>query len=116
KRFVVLIDTMPSSLLERADVVIPGASWVEKTGTFESATGRLQAFERAIEPLDYAKSEAQIALDLIAAQSDQRPEVYNAANTRREMAEVNGLAEFTSEVHLPAAAEPVESDMETVEL
>ena len=43
-----LIDTLPTALTGMADAVLPGATWVEKAGTFENAKGRLQGFEREI--------------------------------------------------------------------
>jgi NADH-quinone oxidoreductase subunit G len=115
-RVVVLIDTLQSSLVERADVVIPGATWMEKAGTFENVHGRLQAFARAIRPIDYCKSEAQIALDLAAQQAGETPEVYDAAAIRQRMAELHGLKEFVGDVHLPPAMEKIPSDMQLVDL
>ena len=115
-RFVVLIDTLATPLADRADVLIPSATWAEKAGTFENAGGRLQAFERAIKPIDYVKSESQIALDLIAAASGSSPAVYDPLATRKQMADLNGLSEFVSEVHLPPADEKIASDMQVVEL
>ncbi len=115
-RFVVLIDTLPNKLVERADVVVPGATWAEKAGTFENVNNRLQAFERAIDPADYSKSESQIALDLLAARLGERPQRYNAANMRQQMARQHGLTEFMTEVHVPAGEDEVESDMQLVEL
>ncbi len=64
--FVVVADTLDSALAERADVVLPAATWVEKAGTFENADGRLQAFNAAILPIAGARAEGQIALDLLA--------------------------------------------------
>ena len=115
-RFVGLIDTLPNTLVERADVLIPGATWVEKAGTFENVNGRLQAFERAIEPMDYCKNEAQIALDLTADCLGEPPAVFNPAATRQAMADTHGLKEFLTDVHFPAGIEMIESDMQVVEL
>jgi len=115
-RFVVLIDTLNNKLVERADVVLPGATWAEKSGTFENANNRLQAFERAIDPIDYCKSESQIAMDLDANRLGVSPKRYNAANTRQTMAQAHGLHVFVTEVYLPAGQEPVDSDMQMVEL
>ena len=115
-RTVILIDTLGTKLTRRADVVIPGATWTEKSGTFENVNNRLQAFERAIEPIDYCKTEAQIALDLAAGQTGDTPGIYNPAATRQQMAEVHGLKEFLTDVHMPAVAAMVESDMQLVEL
>jgi len=115
-RTVVLIDTFPTKLAERAEVVIPGATWAEKAGTFENVNNRLQAFERAIDAIDYCKSEAQIALDLAAALAGEDPQVFNPATTRQQMALVHELSEFLTDVHLPAVAPMVDSDMEMVEV
>ena len=116
QRFIVLIDTLPTSITARADVLLPAATWAEKSGTFENARGRLQTFERAIEPIDYCKSEAQVALDLMAAREGSTPVVFNPANVRREMSELHKLSEFVTDVHMPAGDEQVESDMVMVEL
>jgi hypothetical protein len=70
-----------------------------------------------VQPIDYCKCEAQIALDLIAAKNASTPAVYNAANIRQAMAGEHGLAVFVSDVHLPVAESvPDASDMEFVEL
>ncbi|HBS28404.1 MAG TPA: hypothetical protein DEB06_02895 [Phycisphaerales bacterium] len=61
-----LIDTLPNRLSERVAVLLPGATWVEKSGSFENAKGLLQAFEQAIPVIELAKTEGQIALDLLA--------------------------------------------------
>jgi len=117
-RFTVLIDTLPNRLTQQADTVLPGATWAEKAGVFESATGRLQAFEQAIPVIEMAKPEGQIALDLLAQASGvQRPERFNAANVRREMAaEYSALSVFETEVHYPAATAQMTPEVEVVEL
>ncbi len=115
-RFVVLIDTLPNALLDRADVVLPGATWVEKAGTFENANNRLQSFQRAIEPIDYCKSECQIALDLLAAAAGGTPRRYDDAAVRQAMAEQHGLDELLSDVHHPPGGHKVVPDMQLVQL
>ncbi len=110
----VLIDTLPTALGERAEVVLPGAAWVEKQGCFESAAGRIQAFERAIAPPDFARAEAQIALDLIAHLDGVLPASYSAADTRREMA-ASGLTGFAA-IHEAPPPDRVEPDMIYLEL
>ncbi|MCZ6837071.1 MAG: molybdopterin-dependent oxidoreductase, partial [Planctomycetota bacterium] len=115
-RFTVLIDTLPTTLVDRVDVVLPGATWVEKAGTFENVNNRLQAFERAIDPIDYCKCESQIALDLMALKLDESPCIFNAEATHQSMAEGHDLTEFATDVHYPSVEETIESDMEVVEL
>ncbi len=66
-KFVVLMDTLRSRLLERADIVLPASCWVEKAGSFESARGRMQAFLKAVPAPGLARPEGQHAIDLAAA-------------------------------------------------
>src|SRR4029078_1876766 len=64
RRFVVLIDTLMSRLVDEADVVLPGGTWAGKGGTLESAKGTLQGLGEAIGVLEGAKAEGQIAIEL----------------------------------------------------
>ena len=113
---IVAIDTLPNAVTAMAAVVLPGAAWIEKAGSFENATGRLQSFEQAIEPVEFAKSESQIALDLAAARAGRVAVGYCAASTRAEMAKVAGLECMANAVHAPEHTATVESDMVMVEL
>jgi len=116
-RLVILIDTLESPLGVRSNIVLPAATFAEKSGTFENVNNRLQAFERAIAPIDFCKSESQIAIDLAAVFAGERAtSVFNAANTRARMADVHGLKEFATGVRLPAEEHVVESDMAVIEL
>jgi NADH-quinone oxidoreductase subunit G len=114
-RFVLLMDTLPNALTERADVLLPAATWVEKAGCFENVNNLIQAFDRAIDPIDYCKSEAQIALDLGALARGEAPVAYNPANTRQQMAASGGLDAFLG-VQVPVESAPLEADMQLVEL
>jgi NADH-quinone oxidoreductase subunit G len=111
-----LIDTLPSVLTRMAEVVLPGAAWVEKSGTFENAKGRLQGFDRAITPVDFAKAESQIAIDLAADREGYRPEAFDGVAVRKRMAAVPGLDRFTTQHHATPPKATVESDMVLVEL
>jgi NADH-quinone oxidoreductase subunit G len=114
-KFTIVIDTLESHLAASASVVLPGATWAEKPGTFENVNNRLQAFERAIRPIDFTKPEAQIALDLIARRDKTHASAFDAGRSRLMMAD-HGMAEFATEVHLPEGAGKVEGDMVVVEL
>jgi len=81
-KFVVVIDTLASRLTERADVVLPGATWLEKAGTFQNARDMLQAFEAAISCVGQSRPEGQIARDLIAVAGG---ETVEHAESRRRM-------------------------------
>ena len=56
-----------SSLAEAADVVLPGASWLEKDGAFVNGQGRLQAAARAIAPPGEAQEDWQIFVNVALA-------------------------------------------------
>jgi len=144
-KFVVLIDTLAGPLCESADIVIPGATWLEKAGTFENARGMLQAFEAAIPVIELAKTEGQIGLDLMAlldgavvsvdgAESvvidttvgqvaagtevaRARGRIFNAANIRTQMARSHPpLALFATAVALPPIDAQQQPDMKMVDL
>jgi NADH-quinone oxidoreductase subunit G len=144
-KFVAVIDTLSSSLTDMADIVIPGATWVEKSGTFENARGMLQSFEQAIPVIELAKAEGQIALDMIAilegkAASEEVAmpvvvqstlaqvasgaqvlmplgQAFNAANIRQQMAaSSSALSVFVTDVSRPAAEPSRVPDVEMVDL
>jgi len=144
-KFVVLIDTLFSNLVDRADVILPGATWAEKAGTFENARNMLQSFHQAIPVIEVAKSEGQIALDLLATLGGAPPvvdgvasvvvistwgqvaagrevvlpraETFNAGNIRQQMAQSHpDLAVFTTSVSQPVSEAVQQPDMHMVEL
>ena len=113
---LVLMDLLPNRLTERASVLLPTASWVEKAGTFENRDGVLQCFERAIEPLDYCKGENQIGLDLLAALEERPSTTFKDSESRARMSAHDGLEGF-KELELPdTEAAIAESDMALVDL
>ncbi len=111
KRAMVLIDTLPGPLAEKCQVLLPGATWAEKAGTFESATGLLQSFTQAIPVIELAKPEGQIALDLQAACGLAPPAKFDAARLRIEMGDA-----FAADVRHPPAAHARQPDLQYVEL
>jgi NADH-quinone oxidoreductase subunit G len=113
---IVLVDTLENALCNVAECVLPGATWMEKAGTFENAKGRLQAFLRAIEPVDFARSECQIGADLCASFESRSPRSVNPAVVRSAMAAVPGLERFTKEVHVPDLSFEQPSDMQFAEV
>jgi NADH-quinone oxidoreductase subunit G len=114
---LVVIDTLPTALSDMAEVLLPGATWAEKTGCFQSAKGAVQAFEQAIPVREGARAEAQIGLDLHAAVTGGGETVYNAADLRSQMAaEFPALAPLAATVQPAITAAPMEADMAVVEL
>lgn len=114
--FLVAIDTLPNALVAQADVVLPGATFAEKAGTFENVRNRLQVFRQAIAPKEFAKAEAQIALELLSRLEARTPRAYDDAATRVEMARVPGLEQLAAAHEPDLGRERVEADMVLVEL
>lgn len=62
--FLVVQDIFMSETAKMADVVLPGASFAEKTGTFTNAERRIQMVNKAIEPIGNAKADGEIISEL----------------------------------------------------
>jgi len=91
-------------------VVLPGATWLEKTGSFQNIHDRLQLFEQAIEPIDGTRPEGQIALDLMNLAAG-RPRCNFALDpTHAELG-----ANFLNDLHRPASDRSRETQMEYAE-
>ncbi len=122
--FCVVLDTLPSRLTDRADILLPTATWAEKAGCFENARNMVQAFEQAIAVFDGARPEGQVATDLLRAAGGDAAlaaaglcALFNAADTRACLARNHtDLGIFATGVS--AASVPVEqvADMQVVEL
>jgi len=116
-KFVAVIDTLPSTLTERADVLIGGATFAEKAGTFTNHKGLIQCFEQAIAVRDGAFAEGHIAAELIAEATGAAAPTSNAAMVRQEMASRHSDLQAFATAAKPATVETrQEADMEVVEL
>jgi formate dehydrogenase alpha subunit len=62
--FTVLQEIFPSETSEYADVLLPGVSFAEKTGTFTNTERRVQMVRKAIEPLGDARPDWWIISEL----------------------------------------------------
>jgi ferredoxin-nitrate reductase len=61
--FVVVQDLFLTETAQYADVVLPAATWGEKTGTFTNADRTVHLSEKAVEPPGEAKSDLEIFLN-----------------------------------------------------
>jgi ferredoxin-nitrate reductase len=61
--FVVVQDIFLTETAQFADVVLPAATWGEKTGTFTNADRTVHISEKAVEPPGEAKTDLDILLD-----------------------------------------------------
>jgi formate dehydrogenase major subunit/formate dehydrogenase alpha subunit len=62
--FIVLQEIFPSETSRYADVLLPGVSFAEKTGTFTNTERRVQLCRQAIEPLGEAREDWRIIAEL----------------------------------------------------
>jgi anaerobic selenocysteine-containing dehydrogenase len=58
---------LESPLTQAADVVLPGATWLEKDGAYANADGRLQRASQAILPIGEAREDWRVVVDVAAA-------------------------------------------------
>jgi predicted molibdopterin-dependent oxidoreductase YjgC len=62
--FVVVQDLFLTETAQLADVVLPGASFTEKEGTFTNSERRVQLVRRALNPLGECRTDWEILMDL----------------------------------------------------
>ncbi|MCC5822758.1 MAG: molybdopterin-dependent oxidoreductase [Phycisphaerales bacterium] len=88
-----------------ARVVLPGATFAEKAGTYENHDGLLQAFRQAIPHQHTAKSEGQIARDLLALLSGERlsehPPAFGAVIVDEQPGQVPGSTDVVNQSRGP---------------
>jgi formate dehydrogenase alpha subunit len=98
--FIVLQEIFPSETEPYADVLLPGASFAEKTGTFTNTERRIQMVHKAIEPIGDARPDWQITADIakrILKEGNRKVEGgshagWDYASTADIMAELAALA------------------------
>ncbi len=97
--FVVLQEIFPSETSKYADVLLPGVTFAEKTGTFTNTERRIQMVHKAIEPTGEARDDWAIIADLaqrIIALGPRKPiggphAAWSYASTSDIMNEINAL-------------------------
>jgi predicted molibdopterin-dependent oxidoreductase YjgC len=80
--FIVLQDIFPTETAPYADVLLPGVSFAEKTGTFTNTERRIQFVRKAIEPLGEAREDWRIIADVakrVLGQGDKEARRQGAA-------------------------------------
>ncbi len=74
----------------QADVILPGASFLEKSGTFTNGERRVQAVRQVVEPIEGAKVDGQIIVDIMNRMGYPQPD-YDAATM---IDEINQIVPF----------------------
>ncbi|UCE99800.1 MAG: formate dehydrogenase subunit alpha, partial [Planctomycetota bacterium] len=86
--FLVVHEIYMSPTSEMADVVLPGASFAEKTGTFTNSERRVQLINKAIEPIGNSWPDWQIICDMATRMGYP----FNYKSTAEVMDEIASLA------------------------
>jgi formate dehydrogenase major subunit len=73
-----------------ADVILPGASFLEKSGTFTNGERRIQRVNQVVEPLEGTKVDGQIIVDIMNKMGYEQPD-YDAAELLKE---ISGIVPF----------------------
>ncbi|NNJ56104.1 MAG: molybdopterin-dependent oxidoreductase, partial [Bacteroidia bacterium] len=74
----------------QADVILPGASFLEKSGTFTNGERRVQAVRQVVEPIEGCKVDGQIIVDIMNRMGYPQPE-YDASTM---LDEINQIVPF----------------------
>jgi len=70
-----------------ADVLLPGASFLEKSGTFTNGERRIQKVQQVVEPLQGTKSDGQIIIDVMNRMGYKQPD-YTPDGLLEEIAQI----------------------------
>jgi len=75
---VIVQELFMTETAKQADVILPGASFLEKSGTFTNGERRVQAVRQVVEPIPGSKPDGQIIVDIMNkmgyAQADYTPD------------------------------------------
>ncbi|TQV88145.1 formate dehydrogenase subunit alpha [Aliikangiella coralliicola] len=85
--FLVVQEIFLSETAKLADVVLPGASFLEKSGTFTNGERRIQAVRQVVSPVGGAKSDGQIVVDIMRAMGYQQAD-YDPAVMLQEISQI----------------------------
>lgn len=89
--FLVVQDIFMTETAQLADVVLPGASFAEKEGTFTSSERRVQRVRQAVNPPGAAKADLYIIDQIFKRLSGRLDEIYKTPAASEVFAEVAAL-------------------------
>ena len=71
---VIVQELFMTETAKYADVILPGASFLEKSGTFTNGERRVQAVRQVVEPIPGSKPDGQIIVDIMNRMGYPQPE------------------------------------------
>lgn len=72
---------------KRATVILPGASFLEKEGTFTNGERRIQKVQKVVEPIEGTKPDGQILVDIMNRMGYNQPD-YTAKGMLEEISQI----------------------------
>jgi len=84
---VVVQELFMTETAKYADVILPGASFLEKSGTFTNGERRVQAVRQVVEPIAGTKPDGQIIVDMMNKMGYQQDD-YTPAGMLAEIAQI----------------------------
>jgi NADH-quinone oxidoreductase subunit G len=105
-KFLVYHGVLMGELARAADVVLPGAAWVEKDATYTNDQGRVQAASRAFPPPANAMDDCEVFLRL-ATTLGQPLSLSTVADVRAALAETLGANPAYASLGTMSFARPV---------
>merc|ERR550517_756762 len=111
--FVVYQGSHGDAGAHRADVILPGVTYAEKSGTYVNMDGRIQRTKPAISPVGYSRQDWQIIRALSEISNATLP--YNTLQEIRErMAEISPSFAKVDEISVPSFQCPVDTQTITI--
>lgn len=84
---VIVQELFMTETAKYADVVLPGASFLEKSGTFTNGERRVQAVRQVVKPAGMAKADGQIIVDIMNRMGYPQPE-YDPKTMLEEISQI----------------------------
>jgi formate dehydrogenase alpha subunit len=84
---LVVQEIFMSETAKMADVVLPGTTFLEKSGTFTNTERRIQQVNAAVKPLKGTKTDGQIIVEMMRKLGLDQPD-FNAADVLKEISTV----------------------------
>ena len=84
---VVVQELFMTETAELADVILPGASFLEKSGTFTNGERRVQRVNQVVEPLPGTKPDGQIVVDIMNRLGYSQPD-YTPDGVLQEISQI----------------------------
>ncbi len=84
---VIVQELFMTETAKYADVILPGASFLEKSGTFTNGERRVQAVRKVVEPIEGAKPDGQIIVEIMNRMGYPQPD-YSPDGMLEEISQI----------------------------